>query len=168
MTQSNSNMHTAFPAPAFSEFESRSAPLADVEEDEVDQVIDVLADMLDDDEKDRNLSNEPAIKSAMKPPSPPHSALVRSKTSSSLQPSSARHVAFSLSDNAPLLECTTSLHQMIATSTMTSKSIVMDVATTEAARKYYLHIVDNDATSFEQKKKQIYSDLVLGPKSDLR
>ena len=43
----------------------------------------------------------------------------------------------------------------------------MDIETTNAARLYYEMIVNNNNTSFKQKKELIYNDLVIGSRTEL-
>ena len=42
----------------------------------------------------------------------------------------------------------------------------MDAETTSAARKYYQMIVNDNYTSFSNKKQKIYKDLVLGSQNN--
>ena len=55
----------------------------------------------------------------------------------------------------------------ISCSIRSSSHIAMDDKTSNAARNYYKHIVNDDRTNYDMKRLKIYLDLVLGSKAQL-
>ena len=55
----------------------------------------------------------------------------------------------------------------ISSSIRLSSHVEMDNLTTSASRNYYQSIVNDDRTTYDQKKLKVYLDLVLGSKSRL-
>ena len=56
------------------------------------------------------------------------------------------------------------VYKSIAKACYYRTSVRLDEESASAARSYYLHIIDKDGTSFHDKKRQIYRDLVIGCK----
>ena len=68
-----------------------------------------------------------------------------------------------LSEDATLTPITSS----ISSSIRLSSHVQMDNLTSSASRNYYQRIVNDQRTTYDQKKLQIYMDLVVGSKSHL-
>eukprot|EP01084_Bolivina_argentea_P119005 211074_1 len=70
-------------------------------------------------------------------------------------------------DEDEMAECTKSIQTTMTVSHTTRMSLAMNSDVVTAARKYYLHIVNDMDTTFAQKKDKIYDDLVIGSQSDI-